>query len=202
MESPNELTDRAMLLPEGVNAKFSSLESANVAVGSDTIWAGPILNPNQANSALTYYVHFGPVSDQRLRVIGSLLVQVLSEPAFNVLRTKEQLGYIVSCTSWTLPGSSAKGMRIIVQSEKTPSYLEERVEAFIDEMKEKIETMPDAEFQEQKDSLRRKWLEADKNLKDEVSRFIGHVNSGHFDFLRSEFSSTPLTQFVSNRSFR
>ncbi|RXW22316.1 hypothetical protein EST38_g3526 [Candolleomyces aberdarensis] len=170
VESTKDLTDTAMSLPEG----------------SDTIWAGPIVNPNQANSAITYYVHFGPVADQRLRVIGSLLVQVISEPAFNVLRTREQLGYVVSCTSWTLPGSSQKGMRIIVQSEKMPSYLEERVEAFIDEMKEKITTMTDAEFQEQKDGLKRKWLEAEKNLKDEVSRFIAHVNSGQWDFLRNE----------------
>lgn len=83
-------------------------------------------------------------------------------------------------------------MRIIVQSEKMPSYLEERVEAFLNEMKEKIEAMTEAEFQEQKDGLQRKWLEADKNLNDEVSRFVAHVNSGQLDFLRSEFSFIPL----------
>ena len=51
--------------------------------------------------------------------------------------------------------------------------------------------MPTDEFQEQKNSLQKKWLEADKNLNDEVSRFISHINTGHWDFLRSK-SSIPL----------
>lgn len=168
--------DKALLVPEG----------------SDNIWASPIPNPNQANSAITYFLRFGPVVDQRLRVVGALLVQLLHEPAFNVLRTKEQLGYIVSCTSWTLPGSAEKGMRIIVQSEKTPSYLEERIEAFLDEMKEKIDTMSEEEIEQQKSSLKRKWLEADKNLNDEVGRFIAHINTGHWDFLRNEKDAKVL----------
>lgn len=79
-------------------------------------------------------------------------------------------------------------MRIIVQSEKMPSYLEERVEAFLDEMKGKLEGLPAEEFEEQKNSLQKKWLEADKNLNDEVSRFISHINTGHLDFLRSTSS--------------
>jgi insulysin len=58
-------------------------------------------------------------------------------------------------------------------------------------MKMKLQGMPAEEFQEQKNSLQKKWLEADKNLKDEVSRFISHINSGHWDFLRSK-SSNPL----------
>jgi len=181
------IIDKALLLPEGLDRIHPVLCFTDICLGTDAIWAAPIVNPNQANSALTYFVYLGPLSDQRTRVISSLLVQIFSEPAFNILRTKEQLGYIVSCTSWSLPGSTEKGMRIVVQSERMPSYLEERVEAFLDEMKSKLETMSDEEFAEQKGGLQKKWLEADKNLNDEVSRFISHVNSGHWDFLRSKF---------------
>lgn len=119
----------------------------------------------------------------------ALLTQIMSEPAFNVLRTREQLGYIVSCSSWTLPGSSEKGLRIVVQSERKPTYLEGRVEAFLDEMKNKLEEMTNEEFQTHKSGLEKKWLETDKNLGDEVARFLFHVNTGHWDFLRSEYSS-------------
>lgn len=111
--------------------------------------------------------------------------QILSEPAFNVLRTQEQLGYIVSLTSWTLPGSSERGLRVVVQSERPPAYLEERVEAFLDSMKTTIETMSDTEFAEHKNGLEKKWLEAEKSLSDETTRFTAHVNSGQWDFLRS-----------------
>lgn len=122
--------------------------------------------------------------DQRLRVISSLLTQILTEPAFNVLRTQEQLGYIVSCSPWTLPGGSEKGLRIVVQSEKYPGYLEQRVEAFLDGMVSTIESMSDDVFAEQRSGLEKKWLEVDKNLAEEHSKFAAQINSGHWDFLR------------------
>lgn len=129
-------------------------------------------------------MHFGPVVDQRLRVVSSILTQILTEPAFNVLRTQEQLGYIVLCSPWLLPGASEKGLRIVVQSEKNPGYLEERVEAFLDGMKGTIEAMSEDVFMEQRSGLEKKWLEIDKNLADEHSRFAAQINSGHWDFLR------------------
>ncbi|KAF9566323.1 insulin-degrading enzyme [Agrocybe pediades] len=168
--SPIDLNDRALLMPEGANYTYSA----------------PIPNPNQANSALTYFTYCGTVVDDKLRVASQVLTQILSEPAFNVLRTREQLGYIVSCSSWVLPGASERGIRIVVQSEKKPTYLEDRVEAFLDEMKAKIEAMDDAEFEVHKSSLEKKWLEADKNLSEEVSRYLAYINSGQLDFLRKE----------------
>jgi len=129
-------------------------------------------------------VHLGSRNDPRLRVIGSLLVQILSEPAFNVLRTQEQLGYIVSCSQWALPGDVHFGIRILVQSERHPTYLEERVEAFLDFVKSKLETIPEKEFSEQKTGLERKWREAAKNLVEETNRYWGHIESGTLDFHR------------------
>ncbi|KAJ3571053.1 hypothetical protein NP233_g3999 [Leucocoprinus birnbaumii] len=152
--------------------------------GSSHVWSLPLPNPNQANSALTYYLHYGGVVDKRLRVTAALLTQILSEPAFNVLRTQEQLGYIVSASTWSLSGSSERGLRIVVQSEKKPGYLEQRVEAFLEGMKSKMEEMTEDELEEHKTSLKKKWLEVVKNLAEETSRFQTHVTSGQWDFLR------------------
>jgi len=153
--------------------------------GSNFVLSCPLPNPNQANSSLTYFTYHGPVANQKLRVTSSLLTQIMKEPSFDILRTREQLGYIVSCAEWRLPGSSELGLRIIVQGEKKPGYLEERVEAFLDEMKGKLETMSDAEFASHRSGLEKKWLEADKNLTDEVKRYFNQVMSGHWDFLQS-----------------
>ncbi|KAJ7172120.1 Metalloenzyme, LuxS/M16 peptidase-like protein [Mycena filopes] len=166
----SELNDHALILNRATNHTWTSI----------------IPNPNQANSALTYYVHFGSIVDQRLRVTSSLLTQILQEPAFNVLRTKEQLGYIVSASGWLLAGQSEKGLRIVVQSEKTPGYLEDRVEAFLEGMKTTIEEMSAEDFEEHKESLKKRWTEAEKNLTEEASRFAVHVTNGQYDFLRSE----------------
>ncbi|KAF9495865.1 hypothetical protein BDN71DRAFT_1447054 [Pleurotus eryngii] len=165
-----------------------------VPPASNYTWVSTIPNPNQANSALTYYLNFGPITDQRLRVASALLAQILHEPAFNVLRTKEQLGYIVFCSQWLLTGSAQKGLRITVQSEKLPGYLEDRVEAFLDGMKAVIEEMPEDQFEEQKQGLERKWLEADKNLSEETSRYLTQIQTGHLDFLRNEADAKLLQE--------
>ncbi|KDQ61093.1 hypothetical protein JAAARDRAFT_32094 [Jaapia argillacea MUCL 33604] len=166
--APSDVLDRSLLLPPACNY----------------IWATTVPNPNEPNSSLTYYLHLGSLLDQHFRVVTSLLAQILSEPAFNVLRTKEQLGYIVSCSAWHLAGESEKGLRLVVQSEKPPPYLEERVEAFLGGMKKTIEEMSDEEFQEQKKGLERKWTEKPKNIGEETNRYWGHIDSGFLDFLR------------------
>lgn len=178
----------------------SDLESTHDDLGSNYIWTIPVPNLNEPNSSLTYYVHLGSRNDSRLRVIGSLLAQILSEPAFNVLRTQEQLGYIVSCSQWVLPGDVHFGIRILIQSERHPTYLEERVEAFLEFIKNKLEIMPENEFLEQKTGLERKWREAAKNLVEETNRYWAHIESGvldfyrraHFDPVTPEHSLTPL----------
>lgn len=163
----------------------------------------PVPNPNELNSSLTYYVHLGSHNNPRLRVVGSLLVQMLSEPAFNVLRTQEQLGYIVDCSQWALPGDVHFGIRILVQSERHPTYLEERVEAFLDHIKSKLETMPESEFLEQKTGLERRWREGAKNLVEEMNRYWAHIESGVFDFYRREyFGQTAPKSYANIRSSR
>nr|GAT43337.1 insulin-degrading enzyme [Mycena chlorophos]GAT43339.1 insulin-degrading enzyme [Mycena chlorophos] len=168
--SPTELNERGLILPPG----------------SNYTWTAVIPNPNQANSALTYYLHIGSVVDQHLRVTAALLSQLLKEPAFNILRTQEQLGYIVGLNGWTLSGGVEKGIRVVVQSEKTPGYLEDRVEAFLETMKTNIEEMSVETFAEHKESVKKRWTETDKNLTEEVTRLATHVMSGHFDFLRND----------------
>ena len=85
---------------------------------------------------------------------------------------------------WNAHGDNDVGLRIVVQSERGPVYLEERVEAFLDLMKGTIELMTDEEFVEQKNGLERKWREVPKNLNEEVSRFWAQIDSGYLDFLR------------------
>jgi len=197
--------DLSLELPEGMSSYSSPLfplDSLPTCSGTNYVWSNPVPNPNEPNSALTYYVHFGSKIDRRLRVTAALLTQILSEPAFNILRTKEQLGYIVGASMWNAPGDNDVGLRIVVQSERGPVYLEERVEAFLDHMKGVIELMTDEDFIEQKNGLERKWREVVKNLSEEVGSFWAHIDSGYLDFLRRElllFSHSPRVH-ISNKS--
>ena len=141
-------------------------------------------NPNEPNSAVSYYCHVGNISNPRLRATFRLLAQILHEPAFNVLRTKEQLGYIVFSSEWQ--GTESIGLRVLVQSEKDTKYLESRIDAFLVHMRGVLETMDETAFQEQKDGLTRKWNEKLKNMNEETTRFWNHVDSGYLDFSRRE----------------
>lgn len=76
------------------------------------------------------------------------------------------------------------GLRILVQSERHPTYLEERVEAFLDFIKVKLEIMPEDEFLEQKTGLGRKLGEGAKNLVEETNRYWADIESGVLDFYR------------------
>lgn len=154
--------------------------------GTNHVWELPVPNQNEPNSALTYFVHLGDANDPPLRVKTALLTQLLSEPAFNVLRTQEQLGYIVHCSQLVLARDCQTGVKVVVQSERAPAYLEERVEAFLESMQAKIEEMTAEEFEAQKRGLARQWTERLKNLREETNRFWKYVEAGHLDFLRRE----------------
>ncbi|KAI0672916.1 insulin-degrading enzyme [Trametes maxima] len=165
-----EVVERSLVLP----------------TGSNYIWNTPVPNKNEPNSSLTYYMHVGPSTEPHIRVTNALLAHILSEPAFNVLRTREQLGYIVSASQWNLTGGGQTGIRVVVQSERSPAYLEQRVEAFLREMDEKLQSMPAEEFQENKVALQKRWREAPKNLAEEVNRYWGHIEHGYLDFHRRD----------------
>ncbi|KZT02312.1 insulin-degrading enzyme [Laetiporus sulphureus 93-53] len=172
--NPLEVVDTALILSDG----------------SNHVWQTVVPNVNEPNSAITYYLHVGSFLEPRLRVTSALLTQILSEPAFNVLRTREQLGYIVSCSQMISPGESDIGLRIVIQSERGPVYLEERIEAFLDEMKDKLEEISDAELKEQQVGLERRWREAVKNLGEETNRYWTHIDSGYLDFLRRDHDAS------------
>ena len=72
------------------------------------------------------------LEETRANMLLELAVQILKEPCFHALRTQEQLGYIVFSGVRRVHG--AQGLRFIVQSEKHPSYVDTRVEAFLHSM--------------------------------------------------------------------
>lgn len=77
-------------------------------------------------------------SDQsRRNMLLELFSQIIREPCFNTLRTKEQLGYIVY--SGVRKATGIYGLQVIVQSDKKPSYLDSRIENFLKETRELLE---------------------------------------------------------------
>lgn len=121
---------------------------------------------------------------EKNNVYTDLAVQIINEPCYNVLRTQEQLGYIVFCG--TRRNCGAQGIRVIVQSNRHPAYVEERIESFLTSMRSQIAEMPDEEFTKHKSTLAALKLEKPKRMSAQFSRYLNEISVQQYHFDRSE----------------
>ncbi|KAI9024789.1 Metalloenzyme, LuxS/M16 peptidase-like protein [Hyaloraphidium curvatum] len=156
-EAERKKSSRSMVLPDGQSWTLQ-LDVPNVD------------NPN---SAIEYYVECGDPYDVALRCHVQMLSQIAYEPCFDQLRTKEQLGYLVWSGSRRQAGTV--GFRIVVQSEKEPTYLETRIEAFLIQLRTLIAEMSDEDYEKHVQARVLSLLEKDKTLAAESSRFWSHI---------------------------
>ncbi|XP_070771703.1 insulin-degrading enzyme isoform X2 [Enoplosus armatus] len=119
-----------------------------------------------------------------------LFCQIISEPCFNTLRTKEQLGYIVF--SGPRRANGVQGLRFIIQSEKAPHYLESRVEAFLCTMEKAVEEMGDEAFQKHIQALAIRRLDKPKKLSAECAKYWGEIISQQYNFDRDNIEVAYL----------
>uniref|UniRef100_A0A3Q1BPU8 Insulin-degrading enzyme n=1 Tax=Amphiprion ocellaris TaxID=80972 RepID=A0A3Q1BPU8_AMPOC len=119
-----------------------------------------------------------------------LFCQIISEPCFNTLRTKEQLGYIVF--SGPRRANGVQGLRFIIQSEKAPHYLESRVEAFLCTMEKAVEEMNEEAFQKHIQALAIRRLDKPKKLSAECAKYWGEIISQQYNFDRDNIEVAYL----------
>ncbi|XP_073396481.1 nardilysin-like isoform X2 [Physcomitrium patens] len=109
----------------------------------------------EKNSVVHSYFQLGQdrgKDSMRLRSLMTLFIDIISEPFFNQLRTKEQIGYVVDLADEDLHG--VLGISFMVQSAKySPAYIESRINAFIKTIPKMLKDMKDTEFQSHKESL-------------------------------------------------
>ena len=144
----------------------------------------------KTKDCIEYYLQVDTVGDPLLRAKVYLLAQLSDEKAFNQLRTREQLGYVVHTSA--RPATTGIGYRVIIQSERSTEYLESRINAFLATLGESIRAMPASEFDGHRRSLIAKRLERLKNLSEELSRFWSHIASEYCAFTQAETDAEHL----------
>ncbi|XP_063543756.1 insulin-degrading enzyme [Cydia strobilella] len=138
-------------------------------------------NAVHKSSCASLYYACG-VRATRSNVVLELLAQTLSEPCFNVLRTKEQLGYIVF--SGVRRSNGVQGLRVIVQSDRHPAYLEQRIESFLKEHKDYLEAMSEEEFVKHRSALAAQRLERPKRMSTKASQIWSEISAQVYNFDR------------------
>ncbi|GAA5854680.1 hypothetical protein JCM5353_000824 [Sporobolomyces roseus] len=148
--------------------------------GSNLVHRPQVPSEENVNSAASVYYQVGPTTDYDLMAKLSLFSQIAKVPVFSTLRTKEQLGYIVHSSVWSR--NALAGFRVIVQSERTAEYLEERIEALWESFASTLAEMKEEDFEKEKESLASKLEEKPKSLAGESSRYWSQIETGELDF--------------------
>ncbi|KAA0201548.1 hypothetical protein HAZT_HAZT005442 [Hyalella azteca] len=95
---------------------------------------------------------------------------------------QEQLGYIV--WSGLRRSHGTQGFRVIVQSPFSPEYLDQRIEAFLDKMKDHLTSLTDEEFNRHRDALIDRRLEKPKKLSALTMRWWTEIVCNQYNFNR------------------
>ncbi|CAH2062107.1 unnamed protein product, partial [Iphiclides podalirius] len=146
-------------------------------------------NEVHRSSCASLYFACG-LREARRNVTLELLAQLLAEPCFSVLRTKEQLGYIVF--SGVRRSNGVQGMRIIVQSDRHPRYLEERIEAFLQSAREYLEGMSPEEFLKHRSALAAQRLETPKRMAVRAGQIWNEISAQMYNFDRARVEVEQL----------
>jgi len=85
------------------------------------------------------------------------------------------------------------GLRFLSQSDRSPDYLDGRIESFLSELKNILERLTDAEFNEHRSGLIAKILEEPKELATEASRHWGEIVSERLCFNRAQLEAEHLS---------
>ncbi|KAI1128510.1 peptidase M16 inactive domain-containing protein [Nemania abortiva] len=182
-EDALKLTDMLeSILKPGVLPKeeWPIMRSLEYPPGSNYLYKKTLKDPENINHCIEYFLHIGSKGDRSIRAKTQLLDQIIHEPAFDQLRTKEQLGYIVF--SGLRGTATTYGFRFIIQSERPSEYLESRIDSFLQAQATALQEMTDANFESHKRSVVVKRLEKLKNLDSETNRHWAQISNEYYDF--------------------
>ncbi|KAG7401182.1 Nrd1 complex RNA-binding subunit [Phytophthora boehmeriae] len=137
-------------------------------------------NKSETNTQVELYYQIGPLNLRHL-AYADLLHQLMEEPLFDTLRTKQELGYDVSCTVRVTNG--ILGFGVMVQSSLfAAEYISTCVDRFMIDFEEAIEMMADEHFRDHVQAQILMKLEPDHNLLETTHRFWYEITSRRLEF--------------------
>jgi secreted Zn-dependent insulinase-like peptidase len=146
--------------------------------------AAQVINPNEDNSAVELYLQVGP-HGARSQALTDVLEQLMFEPVYDTLRTKEQLGYTVGAGARNTMG--VLGFCVVVQSSLFGVVeVVERIEAFLTSFVSTIADMEMEAYDKQLQSLVALKLQKDKSPGDESDRHWDQIWQEVYDFSARE----------------
>ena len=146
-------------------------------------------NSFHKSSSIENYYQCGLQSTEQNMLL-ELFCQIIDESCFYQLRTKEQLGYIVS--SSVRRSNGAHGLRVCVQSDRSPEYVDRRIEIFLHSLGDSLASMDEVEFSRHVEALATNRLEKPKKLRVRNGIYWYEILNQHYNFDRDEIEVSLL----------
>mmetsp|Transcript_24151 Transcript_24151/g.37094 ORF Transcript_24151/g.37094 Transcript_24151/m.37094 type:complete len:278 (-) Transcript_24151:15-848(-) len=183
------------LSPVGIE-DLTSVRPIAIEEGQSCLIEQDLVDKTNENSCLISYYEVGPADDNLgLKMTNEVLMQFMSEPFFNDLRTKQQLGYVVF--SRPLNTRDVLGTQFMVQSAKRScEFMVDCVNQFLVEIREHVKNLSDEEFDIQKQAVMVKLSEKDFNLQQESTRFWGEICTHKYNFDRQQDEIDALSKIT------
>lgn len=163
---------------------------------SETITVYDDINPNPGDPNGAVCVTFAaPVSGSQFLATSStlgLFLQLVEQQFYDILRTKEQLGYIVS--SFVSPSSTLFRLSVAVQGDRFHvPHIHSRIIAVTRALVQHVLEMPDEEIYAAKSEIVKTILHPPTNLAADVRSSQKHFFTGIYDWLSSYRTVSYLT---------
>ncbi|XP_067928601.1 insulin-degrading enzyme-like [Watersipora subatra] len=143
-------------------------------------------NDIHSSSCVYNYYQLGLENTHNTMLL-DLLHQIIRDPCFSTLRTKEQLGYMVYAN--TRRASGVQGLQIVVQSGKHPAYVDCRIEAFLASVEELLENLTTADYEKHVAGLITARLTKPKKLREQHARYWNEIVCENYLFDRDEIET-------------
>merc|ERR1712194_190841 len=131
----------------------------------------------------------------------NLLNKVLSAKFFEILRTQQQLGYVVAMQ--VAPANNFAYLIAVIQTEFPVDYVRGRIDAFLDEhFKFVEEELGEEEFETCRQGLISEYKVKPKSLPEEIGQYSRYLTNRSYDFGRKERACAFCENSVTIASLR
>ena len=154
--------------------------------GRETALQIDLENPEEQNSALLsiFQDKYQPYDREefvRHALVHSVVFQILDQPAFDYLRTKEQLGYIAYARPFNYRDMIGGGF-IVQSSEKSAEFVISKINYFLNTFKEKLDNLSDEEYETAVNAVIMERKEIDVSLVAESIRLYRQIQKHTYQF--------------------
>ncbi|XP_076033223.1 nardilysin-like isoform X2 [Oratosquilla oratoria] len=152
----------------------------------ESCWIARVQGINQAdsNSSVINYYQYGPGKLEQ-EILNEFVLMIMDEPVFDILRTREQLGYNVYCTNRNTFGIFGISITVNNQANKfSVCHVDRRIEAFLEEFIAKFESLTEEDISGYKETLTSMKETVDHTLREEMDRNWAEITCGEYLFSR------------------